>query len=86
MLPGDNINDSLKARQLCLSAGAWDMTGGPNGEFVVNPEQAKVVKTMFAMAVLGITTPGIKKKLNDLKISTSKGIYGVVHLASKICS
>ncbi|ERK34949.1 hypothetical protein I131_13370 [Enterococcus faecium CRL1879] len=46
---------------------------GPNGEFVVNQEQAKVVKAMFAMAILGMTTAEIKKKLNDLGIPTAQG-------------
>ena len=46
---------------------------GPNGEFVINQEQAKVVKAMFAMAVLGMTTAEIKKKLNEMKIPTASG-------------
>lgn len=46
---------------------------GPNGEFVVNYRQEKVVDVMFTMAVLSMTTGEIKKKLNDQKISTLQG-------------
>ena len=46
----------------------YDM--GKNGEFVVNEEQAKVVRAMFAMAVLGMPIGKIRKHLNQLGIKT----------------
>lgn len=46
---------------------------GLNGEFLVDEKEAKVVRAMFAMAVIGMTTAEIKKKLNDLGITTAYG-------------
>lgn len=46
---------------------------GPNGEFVVNVEQAKVVRAMFAMVVIGMPFGKIKKRLNQLVIKTPTG-------------
>lgn len=46
----------------------YDM--GPNGEFVVNEEQAKAIKAMFAMAVVGMPLGKIRKHLNQLGIKT----------------
>ncbi|GED80608.1 resolvase, N-terminal domain protein [Amylolactobacillus amylotrophicus DSM 20534] len=46
---------------------------GLNGEFLVDVKEAKVIKAMFAMAVIGMTTAEIKKKLNDLGITTAYG-------------
>lgn len=49
----------------------YDM--GKNGEFVVNEEQAKVVRAMFAMAVLGMPYGRIQQRLNQLGILTATG-------------
>lgn len=46
---------------------------GLNGEFLVDEKEAKVVRAMFAMAVIGMTQAEIKKKLNDLGITTAYG-------------
>lgn len=46
---------------------------GVNGEFLVDEKEAKIVKAMFAMAVIGMTQAEIKKKLNDLGITTAYG-------------
>lgn len=46
---------------------------GLNGEFLVDEKEAKIVKAMFAMAVIGMTQAEICKKLNDLGITTARG-------------
>ena len=46
---------------------------GLTGEFLVDEKEAKIVRAMFAMAVIGMTQAEIKKKLNDLGITTAYG-------------
>ena len=46
---------------------------GLNGEFLVDEKEARIVRAMFAMAVIGMTQAEICKKLNDLGITTARG-------------
>lgn len=46
---------------------------GLNGEFLVDDKEAKIVRAMFAMAVIEMTQAEIKKKLNGLGITTAYG-------------
>ena len=46
---------------------------GPNGEFVVNPEQAKVVKQIYRLFLNGLSYHGIARRLTDEGIKTPGG-------------
>ncbi|WP_240664932.1 recombinase family protein [Lactococcus lactis] len=46
---------------------------GVHGEFLVDQEQAKTVRAMFAMSVIGMTPAEIRDKLNELGITTAYG-------------
>lgn len=46
---------------------------GLNGEFLVDDKEAKIVRAMFAMAVIEMTQAEIKMKLNGLGITTAYG-------------
>ncbi|WP_259763197.1 recombinase family protein [Lactococcus lactis] len=46
---------------------------GVHGEFLVDQEQAKTVRAMFPMSVIGMTPAEIRDKLNELGITTAYG-------------
>lgn len=46
---------------------------GPNGELVVNPEQAKVVRLIYGEFLTGLSYSAIAKKLTELDIKTPSG-------------
>ena len=51
---------------------------GPQGEFVVNEKEARIVRAIYGMAVLGFSVGKIKNKLNDLTIpSPAKKMWGI---------
>ena len=49
----------------------YDM--GPKGEFVINPEQAKVVELIYRLFLEGCSAYRIAKRLTELKIKTPMG-------------
>ncbi len=46
---------------------------GPNGEFVINEEQAKVVRMIFKWYLMGQAPAAIAKRLTEMKIPTPAG-------------
>lgn len=46
---------------------------GPDGDLVVNPEQAKIVKKIYRMFMEGLSPYGIAKKLTEMHITTPGG-------------
>lgn len=47
---------------------------GENGEFIVNPEQAEIVKIIYAEFIKGFSFVAIAKKLTDMGIKSPKGL------------
>ena len=46
---------------------------GPNGEWVINPEQAEIVRYIFERYVCGATANGICTELNEMGKKTARG-------------
>ena len=77
-----SISENVKwGKQAQFAKGKWSMDynkfygydRNENGELVVNPEQAKVVKWMFEAFISGTNPDVIKRILNEKKIPTASG-------------